>query len=227
MSIIDISGAKYLDLNDLVFISNNLMIKHMKRLYSYLMLFFFFMTGLAAQDSEPSDLPYSSIPEVSGSYSAGKVAARQVDGLGFRYYWATEGLREADLNYKPSPEARTTRQTLEHIYGLCALILNATLEKENTGGVDTEMPFHELRRKTLENISSTSEILSRSSDEDLERYKVVFKSSESSSAFPFWNLLNGPIADAIWHTGQIASFRRSSGNPINPKASFFTGTLRE
>jgi uncharacterized damage-inducible protein DinB len=203
------------------------MIKQMKRLYSYLLMFFFFMSGLSAQDNGQTDLPYSSIPEVSGPYSAGKVAARQVDGLGFRYYWATEGLREADLNFKPNQEARTTRQTLEHIYGLCALILNATLEKENTGGVDTEMPFEELRRRTLENIRLTSEILSRSSDEDLEKYKVIFKSSEGSTAFPFWNLLNGPVADAIWHTGQVASFRRSSGNPINPKVSFFTGTLRE
>jgi hypothetical protein len=201
--------------------------KHMKQLYSYLFLSVLFLTGLSAQNQGQSDLPYSSIPEVSGPYSAGKVAARQVDGLGFRYYWATEGLREADLNYKPNQEARTTRQTLEHIYGLCNLVLNATLEKENTGGIDTQIPFEELRKRTLEKIRRTSEILAGSRDEDLEKYKVIFKSSEGSTAFPFWNLLNGPLADAIWHTGQVASFRRSSGNPINPKASFFTGTLRE
>lgn len=43
---------------------------------------------------------------------------------------------------------------------------------------------------------------------------------------PFYNLINGPIADAIWHTGQLASFRRSSGNPINSKVNHFTGKVK-
>jgi hypothetical protein len=45
--------------------------------------------------------------------------------------------------------------------------------------------------------------------------------------FPFWNQLNGPIADALWHCGQVISFRRSSGNPYNSKASVFSGKVRE
>ena len=42
-----------------------------------------------------------------------------------------------------------------------------------------------------------------------------------------WNQINGPIADALWHCGQVVSFRRASGNPYNSKASLFTGKLRE
>jgi hypothetical protein len=44
-------------------------------------------------------------------------------------------------------------------------------------------------------------------------------------AFPFWNAINGPLSDAIWHTGQIASNRRASGNPFNSKAQVFLGKL--
>ena len=41
--------------------------------------------------------------------------------------------------------------------------------------------------------------------------------------FPFWNHLNGPIADALWHSGQIVSNRRASGNPLNSKVNVFIG----
>jgi hypothetical protein len=61
----------------------------------------------------------------------------------------------------------------------------------------------------------------------MEEFKVVFKNNERTTEFPFWNQLNGPIADAIWHTGQVVSFRRSSGNPFNSKASVFNGKLRD
>ena len=37
-------------------------------------------------------LPYYQIPDYPSSYNAATVAARTIDGLGFRYYWATEGL---------------------------------------------------------------------------------------------------------------------------------------
>ena len=44
---------------------------------------------------------------------------------------------------------------------------------------------------------------------------------------PFWNQLNGPIEDAVWHSGQIVVFRRASGNPISKKISVSTGKVRE
>ncbi|MFT7499284.1 MAG: hypothetical protein ACI8QP_001887, partial [Porticoccaceae bacterium] len=47
------------------------------------------------------------------------------------------------------------------------------------------------------------------------------------SEYPFWDLINGPIEDAVWHSGQLVSFRRSSGNPMNPKVNFLTGKVRD
>ena len=60
----------------------------------------------------------------------------------------------------------------------------------------------------------------------LDEFDIVFINGERKTEFPFWNLLNGPIADALWHVGQVVTFRRSSGNPFNAKASVLTGKLR-
>lgn len=176
----------------------------------------------------PTPLPYYEIPEAPATYTAGTVAARVVDGLGFRYYWATEGLREEDLSYKPSESSRTSGETIDHIYGLSLTIINAARKIPNESSADRPvLNFEEKRKRTLENIKNASEILKNVKDEEMESLNAVFKRGDSSSSYPFWNMLNGPIADAIWHTGQIVAFRRASGNPIHSKVSFFSGKLRE
>ncbi|MCE2997008.1 MAG: hypothetical protein LW863_15520, partial [Flammeovirgaceae bacterium] len=61
-------------------------------------------------------LPYSEIPAITEKYTAGSVASRLLDGLGFRFYWATDGLRDEDLIFKPDKETRSTIEIIEHIY---------------------------------------------------------------------------------------------------------------
>lgn len=185
----------------------------------------FALTTINAQDKMEDKLPYYELPEYSETYTAGTVAARMVDGLGFRYYWATEGLRDEDLNFKPSEDARTTAETIDHIYGLSKVIINSTLKKPNTASGEPEMIFADKRKRTLENFKTAADILRASND--LNEFSIVFQRGEESSEFPFWNQLNGPIADAIWHCGQVVSFRRSSGNPYNSKASVFSGKVRD
>ena len=70
-------------------------------------LFFVFSTSVMAQD-----LPFSSLPQAPYEFTAGTSISRIVQGLGFRYYWATEGLREEDLVYRPTEEAQSTLGTL-------------------------------------------------------------------------------------------------------------------
>jgi len=193
----------------------------MKTSITTLIFLFLINFGLLAQEKMEDKLPYYEIPEHSDVYTAGTVAARMVDGLGFRYYWATEGLREEDLAYKPSEDGRSTAETVDHIYGLTKVIVNSTLKKPNSRAEEPEMTFAEKRKKTLENIKMAADILRVS--EDISEFKIVFGENE----FPFWNQLNGPIADAIWHCGQVITFRRSSGNPYNSKASVFSGKVRE
>jgi len=170
-------------------------------------------------------LPYHEIPEASTKYTAGTVVARMVDGLGFRYYWASDGLRPEDLRFKPSVDARTTEETIDHILGLSTVILNSALHKVNEGNDFSELSFTEKRKLTLENLKTAAEIFRKA--EDLNQFTVVFKGSKGTSEYPLWNQINGPVADAIWHCGQVVSFRRSSGNPFNSKASMFMGKLRE
>lgn len=182
-----------------------------------------FITSISAQD-----LPYRQIPDYPESFTAGAVAARMVDGLGFRYYWVTEGLRAEDLSFKPSEEARTSNETLDHILDLTDVVLNAVIKKPNTGSSpDPNMSFEEKRKLTLNNIKQAADILRKASDSEMAEFKIIFSRGDSSSEYPFWNNINGPIADAIWHVGQVVSFRRSSGNPYNSKASMFSGKLRE
>ena len=182
--------------------------------------------ALSAQNTEDY---YYQIPEYPNEYTAGNVAARMIDGLGFRYYWATADLRASDMMYRPSDEARTSRETLDHIYGLSLVIVNSTNKLSNKDNPSSEnLSFEELRNKTLENFKDASIILKNSSSKDLESYAIVFEKIDGSySTFPFWNQINGPLADALWHVVQVISFRRTSGNPYNSKASMLRGKVRE
>ncbi len=171
-------------------------------------------------NAQTADLPYAKIPDAAEEYTAGTVASRMIDGLGFRFYWATEGLRDKDLSFKPSEEARTSGETIDHILGLSQVIVNATLKVPN-GGKQPEMTFDEKREKILRNLETASEILRQS--DDISQFTIKFGSNE----FPFWNNINGPIADAIWHTGQVVSFRRSSGNPFPKGVNVFNGVRKE
>ena len=163
---------------------------------------------------------YYEIPPAPKEYTATTVASRMVDGLGFRYYWATYGLTEKDLKFKPNSEARTTLETIDHILGLSQVIVNSTLKVAN-GAKQPEMTFQEKRTKTLENLQKASEILRIATS--LKDFKIIFGKTE----FPFWNQINGPISDALWHTGQVVSFRRSSGNPFPKGVSVLRGTKKD
>lgn len=172
-----------------------------------------------------SDLPYYEIPSAPEAYTPSSVAARMIDGLGFRYYWVTEGLRPEDLVYKPSEDARTSEETIDHIYGLSKMIVNTIKGLPTIRVEEEEISFEEKRKQTLEMLAEAAMILRE--NPDLNELKIVFEGTSRSSSFPFWNLINGPIADAIWHCGQVVSFRRSSGNPFNSNVSVFSGTVKE
>lgn len=169
-------------------------------------------------------LPYYEIPDYPETYTAGAVAARMIDGLGFRFYWATEGLRKEDLAYKPGNDTRTTQQTIEHIHGMSIIILNST-KGLSTEGQPATLPFEAMREQTLLNLQAASNTLRTLSDTDLNNIKMVFKRGDKTTEFPFWNEINGPIADCLWHVGQVVSFRRASGNPFTDKVSVLTGKV--
>ena len=172
-------------------------------------------------------LPYYEIPAYPAQYTPETVVARMIDGLGFRFYWATEGLRPQDLSYKPTKESRTSEETIDHILGLSYIIINALRHEVNgkSGEETSSLAYNVKRKTTLETLKAASELL-KSGQLKLEDCKVLFKSGDKITEYPFWNGINGPVEDAVWHVGQVVTFRRSSGNPFNGKASVFTGKLR-
>ncbi|RMG78306.1 MAG: hypothetical protein D6714_18295 [Bacteroidetes bacterium] len=197
---------------------------------SPLLCLFLCLGTMVFTQNETMTLPYRQIPDAPESYTAEAVAARMIDGLGYRYYWATEGLRPDDLAFRPTEESRSTDETLDHILGLSTAILNATTSTPNVrsgGGTPERLSFAEKRRRTLENLRQASDNLRAAAPGAMADMKIIFQRGENRSEFPFWNILNGQLADALWHTGQVVSHRRTSGNPINPKVNVFRGKTRE
>ena len=170
-------------------------------------------------------LPFSSIPITAESYSAGTSISRMIQGLGFRYYWATEGLKAQDLSYRPSSEAQNTIETIQHIFQLSKTILNAAKNNPSLRpGPEPPADLSELRKATLNDLKEAAAIFENSNETQLKHLKIIFeRGGGKQSKFPVWNLINGPIADAIYHTGQVVSFRRTSGNPIAKGVNVFLG----
>ncbi len=194
----------------------------MKLLISVLILSYSFPAH-----TQDKTMPYSEIPSNPESFSAASVASRVIDGLGFRYYWATDGLRKEDLAFKPGADARSVEETLAHVYEMSFLIVNATLKKVNVAGQDKKLPFAEMRNVTLDNFKTASDVLRIASDQQMKEFNFIYVENGKKIEYPFWNLINGPIEDCIWHIGQAVSFRRSSGNPFNEKVDLFTGKMNK
>ena len=189
---------------------------------------YFFILALSLnflQMNSQENLPFYEIPNYPESYSQAEIVGRMIDGLGFRYYWATEGLTEKYLNFRLPNDSRSSIETVVHIYDLSNMILNTALnlpiEKKSTEG----MGFKEIREKTLFNLKEALDIFKRT--KNFNDHTIVFLRNSEKVEYPFWNQLNGPIEDAVWHCGQIVAFRRASGNPISKKISVFTGKVRE
>ena len=169
-------------------------------------------------------LPFSEIPPPPKEYGAGPVIARMIEGLGFRYYWATEGLVTEDLNYRPTIEAKSTLETLVHLYTLCETIKHVAQNKPNVRPPQSvPEDLESLRKETLNFLQEASNTFKVIVQESLKKNQVIFEIQEQRSEFPLWNLLNGQLADALYHTGQVVSFRRTTGNPIAKGVNVFLG----
>ena len=112
-----------------------------------IMIILFAVTSINSQEK----LPYREIPVMAESYTAQNTVARMIDGLGFRYYWATEGLRAKDLAYQPKGEGRDCQQTVNHLYDLSNMMLHLTKTDFKQEIEKEKMTFAEMRRQTLLN----------------------------------------------------------------------------
>ena len=197
----------------------------MKIILSLIVIILCIESTSAQTDTSKNFMIYQELPPSSEEFTAGTMAARTIDGLGFRYYWATEGLNEKDLNFRPTEEARSSYETMLHIYDLTLVICKAVqFTPAKILDRKASPSYTELRIETLTNLKAVSDRMGISTEADFEKYTI--KLSGGKEELPFWNVLTGPIEDAIWHVGQIASFRRMSGNPISNEINFLKGTIK-
>ncbi len=128
------------------------------------------------------------------------------------------------MSYRISTDSRTFLETLEHISDLSEFVLRI-VQQQYSGEIleEKKLSFKEIRVKTLNELKKASQILSKVSDDEMKSFEIKIKQGDSKITLPFWNILNGPISDAIYHTGQIVTFRRALKNPINPNVDIFTG----
>ena len=171
---------------------------------------------------------FKDISEYPTEINNGNIISRMINGLGYRYYWATEKLRENDLRYRPSKDAYSTKETMVHIFTLSKTVYNTTLSKINERpDIDIPGDYESIRNETLQFLEKASKNFSNLDSEELNQIRIKFNRGGTIKSFPIWNLLNGPIADAIYHTGQIVSFRRTTGNPIDSSVNVFMGSYRQ
>jgi hypothetical protein len=163
------------------------------------------------------ELPFEDISKTPDDLTATNTLLRMVEGLAFRYRWATENLSEENIKFKPHPTSMSVEEVNAHIFDLVDST-NRVFggEKQNKDSLNS---FHKLRIKSLNILADLSERLKEMSDEDLSEIE-----KNTSRKLPFWYWINGPLADALTHVGQITSWRRIAGNPQLKGINVFIGT---
>ena len=163
------------------------------------------------------ELPFEDISKTHVELTATNTLLRMVEGLAFRYRWATENLSEENIKFKPHPTSMNIEEVNAHIFDL----VNSTFtvfggEKQNKDSLNS---FQQIRKKSLFILQDLSERLKEMSDEDFSEIE-----KNTSRKLPFWYWINGPLADALTHVGQITSWRRIAGNPQLKGVNVFIGT---
>ena len=161
-----------------------------------LIIIFIPLVSFTQTTSQGNDLPFSEIGDYPNEFSQSNIVSRMIEGLGYRYYWATKSLNDNDLNYKPSDDKTVDFPSEQYDY-------------------------KSLREKTLLNLKYIHDELK--SSPDFSKLSISFQRGDSTMSFPFWNQINGPISDALWHCGQVVMNRRASGNPLQKGVNVFIG----
>lgn len=144
---------------------------------------------------------YESVNDYPGKITATSMIVRMLDGLGYRFRYATEVLTPGDYQFSPGQGCKTIGEIIEHIWGLVNWVFQSISPGNDTRPTDIESQ----RIHILELITKIRIHFESIDDSDLEHIKI--------RELPFWHIINGPLSDALTHTGQINTFRRLAGNP--------------
>ena len=64
------------------------------------------------------ELPFEDISKTPTELTATNTLLRVVEGLAFRYRWATENLNEDDIKFRPHPTSMSIEEVNSHIFDL-------------------------------------------------------------------------------------------------------------
>jgi hypothetical protein len=162
---------------------------------------------------------FQSLPPTPSNCSSGAILSRFVVAIGFRYQVATKGLTENEIQFRPVEGSMNMLELLDHIYKVLswaylAFDKNANLDIPNKN-------YESYREGTLQVCEAFRKKLLAMTDEEIEETEIYLKRIDTT--FSFWYLINGPISDVLTHIGQINSWRRIAGNPVE-RISPFTGS---
>jgi uncharacterized damage-inducible protein DinB len=155
-------------------------------------------------------LPFRHINGYPARTNGPSVIARLLDGLGFRFHWATDGLSADHYTFSPGQGCQSIGELVCHIWGLVNWVHLSVFGQEEQRPEDASAQ----RAHALAMLHKLREHFVTLDDAALETVSI--------NGRPFWHMINGPLADALTHVGQINAFRRLAGNPT-PKAGLFTG----
>jgi hypothetical protein len=149
--------------------------------------------------------------------SANGVLLRLIDSLGYRFYWATDGLTADDETFSPGSGAMSIGDLIAHIRDMFNWIHRNVLDAEWPDGRPSEVAGQ--REQALEILHAIRDRVAGIDEQALFELTI--------NGHPFWHLINGPLSDALTHVGQINAFRRLNGNPVCRHAVFFLSTPQD
>ena len=161
--------------------------------------------------------PFEILPNPPSEVSSAQTLVRLVDAIGFRYQLATKSLTKNEYDFRPVGGSMNMVELLSHIYDVLFWAY------KSLGGQNSKMAANsgdEYREVTLNLSLDLKNHINTLDDQQLVQLKIYLKRVDKY--FPFWYLINGPLSDVLTHIGQINSWRRIAGNPVE-HVSPFTG----
>lgn len=158
------------------------------------------------------------IPHDPSVFNGSSVLQRMVEAILIRYTIAIKDMTDEAKNFRATPESMSMLELQKHILLLILWVSKSLdMDIEIKEKAETFSQFETQIKETTGNLSKHISLLT---DEELSTKTIYLKRSDTY--YSIWYMIHGPLADAIHHIGQIVTWRRISGNPIN-QISPFTG----
>lgn len=158
---------------------------------------------------------FATLTKPAEPYLPGSLLSILVDGLAYRYYWATQAIRRSDMNFKATADARSIEELMAHILDLSEGVRNTIQGQVIQGQLQREkQSYTQVRNRTFENLKLISQFLLGKQNTELSSVNLALDLGDRMEVYGLEAILVGPLTDMGYHIGQIVYLRRCAGNPI-------------